>query len=154
MVLKIYYLDIINLTKMKKILIIAGIFLMFLTSCGNTNSQVNIINPDADFVYFYGATCPHCQELNDRVKEVDLFSKISVEKREVWFNKANQAKFYETAASLWLKESDLSVPFVYDKTTGKHAVGTDNVWDVFNSWITEIQSNTGTNTQTWAIISQ
>ncbi len=121
---------------MKKIaLLILSLFV--LVSCGNSNSTVNIINPDADFLYFYGATCPHCQDLNEKIKEIDLYSKVSVEKREVWYNKQNQALFYETAAGLWLKESELSVPFVYNKATWKHVVGTDDAFEMLTSWIAE-----------------
>jgi len=70
---------------LKKILLFSMIPLI-LVGCGENNNGTDIINPDAEFLYFFGATCPHCQELNAKVKEEDLFSQISVEKREVYFN--------------------------------------------------------------------
>jgi len=55
---------------------------VFLVSCGGASQPVDIINPDAEYRYFFGGTCPHCQELNRIAEERDLYSKISIEKRE------------------------------------------------------------------------
>jgi hypothetical protein len=97
---------------MKKIILVL-LASLALVSCVE-RAEVDIINPDAEYLYFYGATCPHCQNLNKQVKELDLFSQISVEKREVYHSNGNRAVFSETAKKLGLKESDMSVPFVYD----------------------------------------
>lgn len=116
---------------MKKLLLVtASLFL--LVSCGWPKT-VDIINPDADFLYFYGATCPHCQELNRQVHEMDLFSQISVEKREVYFNNDNREKFLETTKSLWLDESKVGVPFVLHKESWIHVVGTDQAIELFKT---------------------
>lgn len=103
-----------------------------ISSCGSSSS-VDIINPDAEFRYFYGATCPHCQELNEAVKSEDLFSKISVEKREVYYNVANRDAFLALTKELGLSEKDTGVPFVYDKISGKHAVGVGPALELFKS---------------------
>jgi len=107
---------------MKKIafILLAGLFI--LTSCGKSNST-DIINPDAEYLYFFGATCPHCQELNRLVEEEDLFSKISVEKREVYFNNENREIFLKLVEEI--KPERDGVPFVYDKITWEVAIG---VW--------------------------
>ncbi len=127
---------------MIKKVILGLVSLFVLVSCVEP-AQVDIINPDADFLYFYGATCPHCQELNDKIEEADLFSKISVEKREVYYNNENRGKFAETAKKLGLKEQDMSVPFVYDKQTGEYAVGSDKALELFNTRVSDIISSTG-----------
>lgn len=114
---------------MKKIVLVLVSALFILASCGNKNQD--IINPDAEFRYFYGATCPHCQELNKRVEKEDLFSKISVEKREVYFNNDNREKFLEVTKEMGLDESKVGVPFVMHKASGEYAIGVDNALELF-----------------------
>jgi len=107
---------------MKKILLLI-ISAVVLASCGWTNKD--IINPDADYVYFYGATCPHCIELNKQLDEAWILEELSVEKREVWYNNDNQAVFQAVVDEIGLEESRVWVPFVYEKSTGKHVTGTE-----------------------------
>jgi len=121
---------------MKKIAILL-LSVFALASCVE-RAEIDIINPDADFLYFYWATCPHCQELNTKVWELDLFSKIAVEKREVYFNNVNQAMFTETAKKAGLKENEIGVPFVYDKATGEYAIGVDNALELFNTRVWDV----------------
>jgi len=99
---------------MKKLLLVA-IVAILLASCWWTNKD--IINPDADYVYFYWATCPHCVELNAKIKEADILEDLSIEKREVWYNKENQKVFQEVVNQIGLDESKVWVPFVYEKST-------------------------------------
>lgn len=105
---------------MKKILLILTASLFLLVSCGQ-KTAVDIINPDAEYRYFFGVTCPHCQELNRIAESKDLYSKISVEKREVYHNTENQAMFLALIEELDVEGS--GVPFVYDTVTGEVAVG-------------------------------
>lgn len=105
---------------MKKILSILFVSLFILASCGN-RAPVDIINPDAEYLYFFGATCPHCQELNKIAEERDLYSQISIEKREVYQNAENRDLFLELIEEIQ-PDSD-GVPFVYDRVTGEVAVG-------------------------------
>ncbi len=118
---------------MKKIAILL-LSVFALASCVE-RAEIDIINPDADFLYFYWATCPHCQDLNAQIEEADLFSKISVEKREVYFNKVNSGLFNETAKKAGLKQHQIAVPFVYDKATGNYAIWVDDAIDLFNTRI-------------------
>lgn len=115
---------------MKKILGVLLISLFFLTSCGKSSS-VDIVNPDAEYLYFYGATCPHCQELNRIAEEENLFSKIAVEKREVYFNNANREIFLKLVEEI--KPERDGVPFVYDKVTGTVAVGVEPALELLKS---------------------
>ena len=104
---------------MKKILASLLVSLFLLVSCGE-RPPVDIINPDAEYLYFYGATCPHCQELNKIAEERDLYSQISVEKREVYNNPENRDIFLALIEEIEPR-SDW-VPFVYDTVTGEVAV--------------------------------
>jgi len=101
-------------------------------------AQVDIINPDADFLYFYGATCPHCQELNANIEEQGLLDKVSIEKREVYYNNENSGLLTETAKKVGLDEHEIGVPFVYDKTTGEYAIGVDPALELFNTRVWNI----------------
>ncbi len=117
---------------MKKLIILVTLFIG-LTSCGTVGNNTDIINPDAEYLYFFGATCPHCQELNKRINDEDLFSEVSVEKREVYFNDDNREIFSELTKELGLKEWETWVPFVYDKISKTHAVWVDPALELFKS---------------------
>lgn len=104
---------------MKKILSFLLVSLFLLTSCGN-RPPLDIINPDAEYLYFYGITCPHCQELNAIAEERNLYSQISIEKREVYNNAENRDIFLELIKDIQ-PDSD-GVPFVYDRLTWEVAV--------------------------------
>lgn len=126
-----------------KRLLIAGITFLFLASCGGTNSD--IINPDAEVLYFYGATCPHCQELNRKLKDNGGIEQYSVEKREVYYNSENNALFLQTAQELGIEEWKVGVPFAYNKTTGEYVVGTQPAFDLitWSSTNTPVETGTG-----------
>jgi hypothetical protein len=76
---------------MKKIIFIVALFmsLLGLSACSLTPESDDIINPDADYVYFFGKTCPHCQEMNAWMAEDGTHDKHAIEKREVYFNADN-----------------------------------------------------------------
>jgi len=105
---------------MKKIISLLVVSLFMLVSCWE-RAPVDIINPEAEYLYFYGASCPHCQELNRIAEERDLYSQIPVEKREVYNNPENRDIFLALIEEI-KPESD-GVPFVYDTVTGEVAVG-------------------------------
>ncbi len=117
---------------MKKVYLILLISFFILASCAKATTS-DIINPNAEYLYFFWSTCPHCQKLNAEVKKEDLFSKIAVEKREVYFNNANREKFLAITKKLWLKESEVGVPFVYDKISGEHAIGVEPALKLFKN---------------------
>ncbi len=108
---------------MKKILWMLVVSLVLLTSCGKQWSPVDIINPDAEYLYFYGATCPHCQELNRIADSKDLYTKISIEKKEVYRNRENADDFRKLIEKIGWDFNKVWVPFVYDTVTGKFATG-------------------------------
>lgn len=119
---------------MKKILLLITTAL-FLVSCGAAQqTSTDIINPDAEFLYFYGATCPHCQDLNAMLAEWDLISQISVEKREVYYNEVNQESFLAVGEKLGLPERERgTVPFVLNKVTGEHVTGVTGAFEMLTS---------------------
>ena len=142
---------------MKKILWVLLVSIFILVSCGGEKQPIDIINPDAEFRYFFGATCPHCQELNRIANENDLYSQISIEKREVYHNTENQAMFLELIEELDVEWS--GVPFVYDTVSGEVAVGVKPALKLMTSrlWIAADENNVeskvetdGSTTSTWS----
>lgn len=123
---------------MKKVIFTLIASLFILASCGGNGKSNDIINKNAEYLYFFGATCPHCQELNAKVTAEDLFSKIEVEKREVYFNNANREIFLAVTKELGLKESEVGVPFVYDKVSGEYSIGVEPALELFKSRLNSV----------------
>ena len=104
---------------MKKLLLLIVSAVFILSACSE-RTPVDIINPEAEYRYFYWASCPHCQELNRIAESRDLYSQISIEKREVYNNAENREIFLKLIEEIEPR-SDW-VPFVYDTVTGEVAV--------------------------------
>ncbi|MCH8518502.1 hypothetical protein LAT59_01955 [Candidatus Gracilibacteria bacterium] len=108
---------------MKKLLLVLLLLssLIFI-SCSETTGD-DIINPNSDFLYFYGKTCPHCQELNKELEALDMYSLVSIEKRETYFNNDNRLLFLAATEELGIDPSRVGVPFVLDRRTREYAIG-------------------------------
>lgn len=113
---------------MKKIFFVGLLLLwaLFLSSCTVGGSD-DIINPDADYVYFYGKTCPHCQELNAFMKENNTHANYAIEKREVYFNPENGQAFQAVIKALWLEQWSTWVPFMLRKSDNTHYIGVEPI---------------------------
>ncbi len=93
-----------------------------IASCSLTPAADDIINPEADYVYFYGKTCPHCQEMNAWMRENDTHSKFAIEKREVYFNPENSAAFTAVTNALGMEEWSAGVPFMLRKSDNEYRI--------------------------------
>ncbi len=108
---------------MKKIIFgLLTVLIFALSSCVPTSVSDDIINPDSDFLYFYGKDCPHCQELNRELESLGMYSLVSIEKRETYYNNDNRLMFLAATEALWLESSKVGVPFVLDRRTREHAI--------------------------------
>lgn len=114
---------------MKKILLVAGLLLsiLWLSACSLTPASDDLINPDADYVYFFGKTCPHCQELNGWMAQDGTHSKHAIEKREVYFNAENGAAFQAVTKALGLEEGSAGVPFMLRKSDNEYRIGVEPI---------------------------
>jgi len=119
---------------MKKIISLALLLIatLFIASCNDT-SNPDIINPNAKYLYFYGATCPHCQELNRKLEESGILPKLSLEKREVYYNKENNKLFLKTAKNNGIDTKKVGVPFILEKETGKYTIGADQWFEMLSN---------------------
>ncbi|MEM5828428.1 MAG: hypothetical protein QW197_02940 [Candidatus Aenigmatarchaeota archaeon] len=65
-------------------------------------------------ILFWGATCPHCKNLFQILKErPELESKLNIIKLEVYFNETNAKLLFEAAKICGLREDSVGVPFLY-----------------------------------------
>ena len=111
---------------MKKILLLVAVAI-WLAACSAWASD-DVINPDAEYLYFYGKTCPHCMEVNRYMNENDTMANYSIEKREIYQNQENNDLFQALTTSL---EIEGWVPFVMNKATKEYVIGTDPVKELF-----------------------
>lgn len=139
---------------MKKVILwlIAWVALLGLASCAPVKQDSgDIINPEADYVYFYGSTCPHCQELNKKLEEEDIYSKVALEKREVYYNSVNRDSFLAVQKKLGLDSENTGVPFVLEKATGEYATGVGPAFNLLTKNLSQNTEESNTNAS-WAIL--
>lgn len=83
------------------------------------------ISPKEKIIYYYGNTCPHCQEVEEWMKKEKIDEKIRVEKKEVYQNQANAQELTLVAQNCGLDPNAIGVPFLY--ADGKCYIGTPTV---------------------------
>ncbi|MEM5799929.1 MAG: hypothetical protein QXZ43_04680 [Candidatus Aenigmatarchaeota archaeon] len=66
-----------------------------------------------DIIFFYGVTCPHCKNVEEFINQNNLDSKISIIKKEVYYNQTNLSELMNYAKKCNLKEDQVGVPFIY-----------------------------------------
>ncbi len=120
---------------MKKLIFLI-ISLFFLFSCTSSNN-LDVINPNADYIYFYGKTCSHCIKVNEYFVENDIMNKYSIEKREVWNNTENAKIFKTNIERLWLVPEETGVPFVIRKKDDKYFIWDVDIIKLFDSNIVD-----------------
>ena len=115
---------------MKKILL-AIISLFLLVSCGSSE-PLDVINPDADYIYFYWKTCPHCINVKKHFDANDIMNKYKIEKREVWTSKLNSEFFTKIVENLWLPSEEVGVPFLYKKSDKSYLIWDAKIIELFD----------------------
>jgi glutaredoxin len=83
-------------------------------------------------IYYWGTTCPYCHDVIDWMEEVDLASKVSFVKKEVYENQANSSDLRVKAASCGFDIGSIGVPFLYTKD-GNCLVGKDDIIAYFTT---------------------
>jgi cytochrome c biogenesis protein CcdA/glutaredoxin len=79
--------------------------------------------------FFYGIGCPHCGEVERFFEEEDLYARYPVEKREIYFNRANALLFSSVMDRLGVPEKSRGVPAVV--IGNKLIVGDEPIKDNF-----------------------
>lgn len=78
-------------------------------------------------IFFYGATCPHCADVEEWMRKNKIEEKIKVIKKEVYNNQTNAKEMVEAAKKCGLSTESIGVPFLYNQ--GKCFIGTPDVID-------------------------
>ncbi|MDR3559667.1 MAG: hypothetical protein P4L62_00845 [Candidatus Pacebacteria bacterium] len=96
---------------------------------GVSTSQVTVDN--ASIIFFYGAECPHCQNVEKYIADNHLDQKVKYSKLEVWFNKPNSNLMLQKAQQCGISPDQLGVPFVWNN--GKCYMGEQDVENFLSS---------------------
>lgn len=97
--------------KVAVVLVGALVVIVGLVYWGLQSEKLPASDPNA-IVYFYGEGCPHCKVVQDFLDANRISEKVSFEKREVWYNKANAREMERRAAACGIKPEGMGVPFV------------------------------------------
>ena len=73
----------------------------------------NVLAQENQAVLYYGNGCPHCAEVEDFIKN-NTFD-FSIEKKEVYQNKANTEEFNKVCAKEGISLMNRGVPFLYSE---------------------------------------
>lgn len=91
-------------------------------------------------ILFWGAGCPHCAELKEQIKQKELDKKITIDYREIYYNKDNADLFDQKIKECGISPYSAGVPLIY--LDGRCWIGTDEIINILEK---EIEGN-GTNT--------
>ncbi len=119
----------------KKMWIVAGVVGMFVAAFivwGSTSPDKSTQggSPDyivdgADIIYYFGAECPHCQDVKKVIREKSLHDAVLFSEKEVWHNNKNADEMQAKIKVCGLDEKEVGVPFLYSR--GKCYIGTPDV---------------------------
>lgn len=84
-----------------------------------TNTSVTkVIKPNTALnstipIFYYGNTCPHCEDVEEWMKTNDIEAKITIVKKEVYDNYQNSQELTQIAKKCGLSTDSIGVPFLY-----------------------------------------
>ncbi len=84
---------------------------------------------NTDFILYYGATCPHCETVENYIAENDLAEKLQIEQKEVSSGRTNRDEFIQIAQNCGLGAENLGVPMLWDGKTQKCYSGDETIID-------------------------
>ena len=92
----------------------------------NQNISETLAISEKTSIFFYGNTCPHCEDVEEWMKENKIEEKIEIVKKEVYDDNANALELSRAAKSCGMDASSIGVPFLYTPE-GKCLVGTPDI---------------------------
>lgn len=96
----------------------------------DASADVDFENLEGDIVYYYGAECPHCLDVNEFLEENNIASKVEFVKKEVWHDKNNANELSEVAQKCGINPGSIGVPFL--AAGGKCYIGGPDVEGFFS----------------------
>jgi glutaredoxin len=80
---------------------------------------------DKSPIFFYGNTCPHCEDVEEWIEDNKIEEKIDIIKKEVYDNRENAQELSLAAQNCGLNTNSIGVPFLYAEN--KCYVGTPDI---------------------------
>lgn len=96
---------------------------------------------DSNTVIYVGDGCPHCAKIEEYVKNNQIDEKISLDLKEVWYNKDNANELNKTADVCKIPQNDLGVPLLLDQANSKCYVGEVEITNFLSSKVNEAPKN-------------
>jgi len=107
-----------------KLFVIAGVLIAlagFITF-GNNETLAKVLSffvsapkiTDNSIILFYGTGCPHCEIVEDYIKENNIEEKVLFSRLEVFNNESNAKILLEKAQICKLDTTSVGVPFLWD----------------------------------------
>jgi glutaredoxin len=125
------------MSKRNQIIFLAGVVIAlavggyFVIRHKNVPEDNRVTQDNSSIIFFYGAECPHCQDVEKFIADNHIDQKVKFSKLEVWLNKPNANLMLEKAQQCGLSQDQLGVPFVW--ANGKCYMGTQDVENFFSS---------------------
>ena len=66
-----------------------------------------------DLVFFYGVTCPFCDDVEEWMRENGIEERVVIIKKEVYENRANALELTKAAESCGMNTNSVGVPFLH-----------------------------------------
>lgn len=95
-----------------------------------TSNPPAVSIPTADFVLFYGNTCPHCKNVEKFISENEMDKKITVSQLEVYENESNKSTFSKLVGEICpdqINSNGLPVPFLVDLKNKSCTIGDSTI---------------------------
>jgi len=80
----------------------------------SVNNNILIQKETTSIILFYGDGCPHCEIVDEYLKENNIKDKINFEHKEVYNNKQNSNLLVEKAKICGMNINSIGVPFLWD----------------------------------------
>lgn len=111
--------------------------LLTLTGCASENNIVNnniSDEPDnSEVIFYYSNTCPHCQVVEEFIKNNKVNDLVSFQSKEVGLNKENASELMAKAGICKIAQDQIGVPFLWDGS--KCVIGQDDIINFFKDKI-------------------
>jgi len=114
------------------VLVVIGLLSVIVLGSRNKKSEPEAVQNTQEVsstkipIFFYGNTCPHCDDVEDWMEENKIEEKIEIVKKEVYDNNPNALELSKAAESCGMDISSIGVPFLYTPE-GKCLIGTPDI---------------------------
>jgi len=92
----------------KIIIVVAAVFALLIAVLGFL-----YVEKQKEVILFYGETCPHCEIVEDFIKDNAIEQKVKIIQLEVFKDAENAAKMQKIAVKCKIDSANLGVPMAY-----------------------------------------